>query len=104
MLSGQAKHSMTSFFFHRLIWRSVLFSCVSFSAINARLDAQSAAPEKGSFAHVKIPRLNQAPTMQDFAEMQPASPLAKEMLRITNFIDRKSTRLNSSHLVISYAV
>src|SRR2546423_13991054 len=88
MLSGQAKHSMTSFFFHRLIWRSVLFSCVSFSAINARLDAQSAAPEKGSFAHVKIPRLNQAPTMQDFAEMQPASPLAKEMLRITNFIAR----------------
>src|SRR5260221_9686321 len=42
----------------------------------------------------------------DFAALHPAGSLGKKLLRVMKRgeIDRKSTRLNSSHTVISYAV
>jgi hypothetical protein len=41
-----------------------------------------------TFARVSIPRLDQAPTLQDFEGMQPASPLAKQVLLVNKFIGR----------------
>src|SRR5262249_9772277 len=78
---------------HRVIRYSLLCVCIAFSAIHAgaqsaTAEKQAPVPEKETFARVQIPRLERAPSMEDFTEMQPASPVAKQMLRITNFIAR----------------
>src|SRR5689334_1352239 len=49
---------------------------------------QSAPSARGDFEKISVPRLSQPPTLEDFYEMQPTSPLAKQMLRVANFIDR----------------
>ena len=82
----QVKTFMTSLPFHRMVRHSFLYACIAFSAIGA--GAQSAAPERGTFARVQIPRLSRAPVLEDFIDMQPSSPAARQMLRITNFIAR----------------
>src|SRR5260221_8898736 len=51
--------------------------------------------------------LGDARTMQRFGELRaPLTPEAveRDATAYVNFLDRKSTRLNSSHTVISYAV
>jgi hypothetical protein len=85
---SKASKSFMIICYHRVVRYSFLCLCIAFSAINSRVDAQSVTPERGTFARVQIPRLSRAPAMEDFADMQPASPVAKEMLRITNFIGR----------------
>lgn len=50
--------------------------------------AQSSRMQNGSFARVNIPRLTQTPTLQDFADMEAASAVARQMLRIDGFVAR----------------
>jgi hypothetical protein len=78
---------------HRVVRHSFLLACIAFSAIHsgaqsATPDAQSLIAQKGNFALVQIPRLDRAPTIEDFTDMQPASPVARQMLRIANFTAR----------------
>src|SRR5256885_12002280 len=54
------------------------------------------APGRGSAFHVYLPRVAEAPERSGPARALVAPAGGRE--------DRKSTRLNSSHLVISYAV
>ena len=70
---------------HRVV-HSLVCVCIALFALDAA--AQSATREKGTFARVTIPRLQHAPKIEDFVDMEPASSLAKQMLRITNFIAR----------------
>ena len=53
-----------------------------------RNGASPAILSQSAYARVSIPRLSHAPTLDDFADMQPTSLLAKQMLRIENFIGR----------------
>jgi len=57
-----------------------------FSAMSAV--CQSAPRARGAFEKISVPRLRRAPTLEDFRDMQPASPLARQMLRVANFIAR----------------
>src|SRR5438128_1815180 len=46
------------------------------------------APRDHTFARINIPRLEHAPTLQDFEGMQAVSSVAKQMLRIEHFTGR----------------
>jgi hypothetical protein len=68
------------------LWVRLLVS-LSLMAITAK--GQSPVAGNGALYRVNIPRLTQVPTIEDFADMDPASPLAKKMLRVSNFIARQ---------------
>jgi len=44
--------------------------------------------DSATFVKLQIPHLNGKPTIEDFASMQPASPAAAEMLKISGFMQR----------------
>src|SRR5262247_1926923 len=65
-----------------------IFVACALLAKAQRDGAPHAILAEGPFARVTIPRLSQAPTLEDFADMRPASPLANQMLRIDKFTGR----------------
>src|SRR5690606_40583829 len=48
--------------------------------------------------------LEPAPAFRDYAALRAATPLDEAAMEEAFWLDRKSTRLNSSHVKISYAV
>src|SRR5256885_7310461 len=88
----------TSFFFFFLMIRrpprSTLFPYTTLFRSGGRGMTQSPQPQAIlTFPHLRVQNANAI-----------SSPLTHGFPSITAFTDRKSTRLNSSHLVISYAV
>src|SRR5256885_9561926 len=91
----------------------IIFVCTAAAHVSAQ--ATGGPPNEAKIPLSKIPRVHHAPKLEDFLENHPR----EAELTVTDFrqntpgdgapatestTDRKSTRLNSSHLVISYAV
>src|SRR5262249_59483601 len=66
----------------------ILVACAALLARAQHDGSPNAILAEKPFARVSIPRLSQAPTLEDFADMRPASPLANQMLRIDKFTGR----------------
>src|SRR5690606_42041900 len=54
--------------------------------------------------HYSVPYIPHVPNLSSYAAAHPTSVLHSKQFRSPNVLDRKSTRLNSSHVKSSYAV
>ncbi len=76
--------------------RMALKFLVFFAGLNAHAaqeqTAKAAAPANPSLAHqissLNVPRMSSAPKLADFEGMEPASALARKMLKVEKFIQR----------------
>src|SRR5438105_4928057 len=74
-------------FFQRLRVLSAL-SLLATAPAAAQRQTTQIAPRDRTFGRISIPRLEQAPALQDFEGMQAVSSVAKQMLRIEHFTGR----------------